>query len=258
MPPEVELLNALATQPYAACESRWKELLRSMHLGVAYIPVIQAVIKEGRWKKQPNPIAYIRKSAMLCAARLGIVDRKPSQSREVLASALEYKDGDGEPLGHDDRLGTALHRYDERMGLGEGGGYGAIYEEDYIGNRLADSVLDENLEVDWDRVGQLAGMDAGERIVVDLQRVGFGRESALAACYSEDDRKFLQAAWKRFDRHKASLKAALSSGKADSARRSQRAAPKQDEEKLELIFVEIPGKGMKISFKRKKEKGGES
>lgn len=254
MAPEIELLNAVATQPYAACESQWKELLSSINLGVAYIPVIHAVIKEGRWKAQPNPMAYIRKSAMLCAARMGIVDRKPSQSREVLASDLEFKDADGEPLGHDDRLGTALHRYDERMGLGEGGGYGAIYEEDYIGNRLPESVMDENLEVDWDRVGQLAGMDVGERIVVELQRMGFARDSALAACYTEDDRKLLQAAWKRFDRHKESLKAVLLSGKAWPAR-AQRSEP--DEKKLELVFIEIPGKGMKISFKRQRKRKGE-
>jgi hypothetical protein len=134
---------------------------------------------------------------------------------------------------------------------------GAIFEPDYIGNRLADSVLDENLDVDWDSVGQLAGMDAGERIVLELQRIGFARESALAACFSENDRKVLQAAWKRFDRHKASLKAVLSTGKADPVRRSQRAGPKQDHDKLELIFVEIPGKGTKISFKRgKKESSG--
>jgi hypothetical protein len=75
------------------------------------------------------------------------------------------------------------------------------------------------------------------------------------ACFSEDDRKLLQAAWKRFDRHKESLKAVLSSGKAGPARRSQRAASKQGDERLELIFVEIPGKGMKISFKRGKEMG---
>jgi hypothetical protein len=208
------------------------------------------VIKEGRWKTQPNPVAYIRKSAMLCAERMGIVDRRPNQHREVLAADLQYKDADGEELVHDDRLGTALHRHEQAFGPGGGAGVGAIFEPDYIGNRLADSVLDENLEVDWDRVGQLAGMDAGERIVLELQRTGFAREPALAACYSEEDRKLLQAAWKRFDRHKASLKAVLSTGKAGPVRRSQRAGP--DEEKLELIFVEIPGKGMKISFKRGK------
>jgi hypothetical protein len=190
---------------------------------------------------------------MLCAARMGIVDRRPNQHREILAADLQFKDADGGELVHDDRLGTALHRYEQAFGAGGGAGVGAIYEQDYIGNRLADSVLDKNLDVDWDRVGQLAGMDAGERMVLELQRIGFAREPALAACFSEDDRKVLQAAWKRFDRHKASLKTVLSTGKADPARRRQRAAPKQSEEKLELIFVEVPGKGMKISFKRGKE-----
>jgi hypothetical protein len=249
---EIELLKVVAQQPYAACETQWKELLGDMKLGAAYIPAIHAVIKEGRWKTQPNPVAYIRKSAMLCAARMGIVDRRRNQHREVLAADLQYqyKDADGEELVHDDRLGTALHRYEQAFGAGGGAGVGAIFEPDYIGNRLADSVLDENLEVDWDRVGQLAGMDAGERIVLELQRIGFARDSALAACFSEDDRKVLQAAWKRFDRHKASLKAVLSSGKAGPAMRNQREASKQDDERLELIFVEIPGKGVKISFKR--------
>jgi hypothetical protein len=249
MAPEMELLNAVAAQPYAACESQWKELLRSMNLGAAYIPVIQAVIKEGRWKNQPNPMAYVRKSAMLCAARMGIVDRRPNQHREVLASDLQYKDADGEPLNHDDRLGTALHRYEQEFGPGVGAGFGAIYDEDYIGNRLPESLLDENLEVDWDRVGQLAGMDAGERIVLNLQRIGFARDSAFAACYSEDDRRLLQAAWKRFDRHKDSLKAVLLSGKADPARQTRQQGLTRAEPQLELIFIEIPGRGLKISFR---------
>ncbi|HWS18734.1 MAG TPA: hypothetical protein VN223_11990 [Candidatus Elarobacter sp.] len=252
MAPEIELLNAVASQPYAACESQWKELLRLMKLGVAYIPVIQAAIKEGRWRKQPNPMAYIRKSAMLCAVRLGIVDRRPKQSREVLATDLQYKDADGEPLNHDDRLGTALHNYEQENGPGTS----AIYQEDYIGNRIADSVLDENLEVNWERFCRLAGMDAGERIVLTLLRNSITRDSALAACFSEDDRKILQAAWKRFDRNKESLQYVLISGKAAPARRGQQAVPKPDDAHLELIFIEIPGGGLKISFRpEKREKG---
>src|ERR1700731_671083 len=236
MAPEIELLNAVATQPYAACEPQWKELLRSMNLGVAYIPVIQATIKEGRWKNQPNPMAYIRKSAMLSGVRLGIVDRRPKQSQEVLATDLQYKDPDGEPLSHDDRLGTALHNYEQENGPGTS----AIYQEDYIGNRLADSVLNDNLEVKWDRVCRLAGMDAGERIVLTLLQKGMARDSALAVCFSEDDRKILQAAWKRFDRNKESLQYVLISGKAAPARRGQQS----EEPHLELIFIEVPGGGL--------------
>jgi hypothetical protein len=243
MAPEIELLNAVATQPYAACEPQWKELLRSMNLGVANIPLIQATIKEGRWKNQPNPVAYIRKSATLSAVRLGIVDRRPKQSREVLASSLEYKDSDGEPLGHDDRLGMALHNYEQENGPGTS----AIYEQDFIVNRVADSVLNDNLEVKWERVIRLAGMDAGERIVLTLLRNGMTRDSALAACFSEDDRKLLQAAWKRFDRNKEALQYVLISGKPAPARRGHQTGP--DEPQLELIFIEVPGGGLKISFK---------
>jgi hypothetical protein len=222
-----------------------------MNLGVAYIPAIEATIKEGRWKNQPNPVAYIRKSAMLSAARMGVVDRQPKQSREVLATDLQCEDAEGEPLTHDDRLGTALHNYEEDNGPGTS----AIYEEDYIGNRIADSLLDENLEVDWDRVVRLARMDAGERIVLALLRKGLKRDSALAACFSEDDRKLLQAAWKRFDRHKESLKHVLSWGKAAPARRGQQTEAKPDEPQPELIFIKVPGGGLKISF-RMWRKGG--
>ena len=186
---------------------------------------------------------------MLSAARKGIVDRQPKQSREVLASGLEYKDADDEPLTHDDRLGTALHDYEQENGPGTS----AIYEQDFIGNRVADSLLDDNLEVDWDSVSRLAGMDTGERIVLALLRNGMGRDSALAACFSEDDRKTLQAAWKRFDRNKESLQYVLSSGKAAPARRGQQARP--DEQQLELIFIKVAAGGLKISFKKGGEKG---
>ncbi|MGZ4896274.1 MAG: hypothetical protein ACXVJ0_07400, partial [Candidatus Angelobacter sp.] len=223
MSPEIDLLTTLSTQPYSACEDQWNQLLRGLHLGGAYIPAIHAVLKEGRWKTQPNPIAYVRKSSVRVAARLGIVDVRPNGDREILASDLHYKDADGESLGHDDKLGTALYRHDEqfRAGVAAGFGseYGSIYDEDYIGNRLPDSVMDENLEVDWDRVSQLAGMDAGERIVLDLQRIGFGRRAALAACYTDEDKKLLEAAWRRFDRKKETLKEVLQSGKAIPTRR---------------------------------------
>jgi hypothetical protein len=130
----------------------------------------------------------------------------------------------------------------------------AIYEQDFIVNRVADSVLDDNLEVKWERVIRLAGMDAGERIVLTLLRNGVTRDSALDACFSENDRKILQAAWKRFDRNKEALQYVLISGKAAPARRGHQTVP--DATQLELIFIEVPGGGLKISFKPgQREKG---
>jgi hypothetical protein len=257
MAPEIELLNAVATRPYASCEMQWNELLRALNFSAAYIPAVQMVIEEGRWETQPNPLAYIRKSTIRCAVRLGIVDIRPNAHREILASDLHYKDADGKPMGHDDKLGTALHLHEEQFGGSLGAEFGSIYDEDSIINRLPGSLMDDDLEVDWDRVGQLAGMDAGERIVLDLQLIGFGRRGALAACFTDDDRKLLEAAWKRFDRDKDSLREVLLSGK----RKPQRVRPgpqagSRPEVPVELIFIEEPGKGLKISFRKLVPKTG--
>src|SRR4029077_894048 len=189
---EIELLNAVVAQAFEACEAEWGELLGRLRLGLAYVPAIQAVLSEGRWMNQPDPIAYVRKSAVRWAVRMGIVDIRPNQDREILASDLQFEDEDGESLGRDDKLGMALHNFEEQFGSG----FGTGYDEDFYSpeDRVPDALIDENLEIDWDRVGELAAMDAGERIVLDLQRIGFGRDSALQACRTDDDRKLLQAA----------------------------------------------------------------
>lgn len=226
MSPEIDLLTTLSTQPFSACEAQWMQLLRGLFLPISFVPAIQAVLEKGLWKRQPNPIAYVRKSSVRVAARLGIVDVRPNRHREILASDLSFKDADGKSLTpykmtHDDRLGAALHRHDEQFNSGLGAEYGSIYDEDDIADRLPDSVLDENLEVKWDHVANMAQMDSGERIVLKLRLSGLERDVALAACYTDDDRKLLQAAWKRFDRHKDLFKEVLMSGKSLANKRPQ-------------------------------------
>ena len=214
--------------------------------------------------------------------RLGIVDVRRNVRREVLATDLDFKDADGKSLGHDDRLGTALHRHDEQFRTGLGAERGAIYDEDDITNRLPSSVLDKNLEVKWDHIADMAKMDSGERIVLKLRLNGLERDLALAACYTSEDRKILQAAWKRFDRHKELFKQVLMSGKPVSSMRTQagqnppvvsrkpiRAPVRRIREaagvslakpsaadtpsaapQLEMILIELPQGGMKISFRK--------
>ncbi|HXO37250.1 MAG TPA: hypothetical protein VN872_01360 [Candidatus Acidoferrum sp.] len=251
MSAEIELLTALSTKPFSACEDRWKELLHSLFLPIAYVPAIQAVLEKGRWKSQPDPMAYVRKGSLRCAVRLGIVDVRRNLRREALASDLNFKDADGKSLGHDDRLGTALHRQDEQFRTGLGAERGAIYDEDDITNRLPSSIKDKNLEVKWDRVAEMAHMDSGERIVLQLQRRGLGRRGALAACYTDEDKKLLEAAWRRFDRKKDILKAVLQSGKAIPSKRQGVNAGDQPRAEVEMILIEVPGKGMKISFRKR-------
>src|SRR6478672_1219491 len=107
MSPEVDLLTALSTQPFSACESQWEQLLRRLFLPISFVPAIQSVLEKGRWKSQPDPMAYVRKGSLRCAVRLGIVDVRRNVRREVLATDLNFaglhlKDPDGKSLGHDD------------------------------------------------------------------------------------------------------------------------------------------------------------
>jgi hypothetical protein len=221
MSPEIDLLTTLSTQPFSACESQWQQLLHRLFLPMSFVPAIQAVLEKGRWKSQPDPMAYVRKGSLRCAVRLGILDVRRNVRREVLATDLSFKDADGKSLGHDDRLGTALHRHDEQFRTGLGAERGDIYDEDDITNRLPSSVLDQNLEVKWDHVADMAQMDSGEHIVLQLRLKGLERDVALAACYTDEDRKLLQAAWKRFDRHKDLFKQVLMSGKSLAHKRPQ-------------------------------------
>jgi hypothetical protein len=251
MSPEVDLLTTLSAQPFSACEAQWMHLLRKLFLPISFIPAIQSVLEKGRWKRAPDPMAYVRKGSLRCAVRLGIVDVRRNVRREVLATDLSFKDTDGKSLGHDDRLGMALHRHDEQFRTGLGAERGSIYDEDDITNRLPSSVLDENLEVKWDHVADIAQMDSGERIVLQLQRKGLGRRGALAACYTDGDRKLLEAAWRRFDRKKEALKEVLQSGKAIPTRRQGVNAGDEPRAEVEMILIDVPGKGMKISFRKR-------
>jgi hypothetical protein len=262
MSPEIDLLTTLSNQPFSACQSQWEQLLRRLFLPMSFVPAIQSVLEKGRWKSQPDPMAYVRKGSLRCAVRLGIVEVRRNVRREVLATDLSFKDADGKSLGHDDRLGTALHRHDEQFRTGLGAERGAIYDEDDIANRLPSSVLDQNLEVKWDQVADMAQMDSGERIVLQLRLRGLERDVALAACYTEEDRKLLQAAWKRFDRHKDLFKQVLMSGKSlankrpktHPADRALAATPSNDTPSAapqpEMVLIQLPQGGMKISFRK--------
>ena len=236
-----QLLSTISSKPYEECEDDWKNFLRFVRLQMSLIPAVQMILRQGRWRGQPNPVAYIRKGAIRCAIRERMIDL--SRSREVLASDLTYRDADGNLLPHDERLDMATVEYEEKFG-GD--------DEDYYSSPLdrVSEVLvaDDIAGVDWDRAADLAGLDAGERLVLDVRLVlGCSREQALSLCYTEGARKLLQAAWKRFERHQEALKKVLLSGVAHKSRRIRRVCP---EEELELVFVEMQDHSLKISFQK--------
>jgi hypothetical protein len=240
---DVSLFDIVSAQPYEQCEQEWAKVLLSLRLQVAFIPAIQMILKQDRWRGQPNPAAYIRKAAVRCAIREGMIELPVQHSsREVLASDLSYRDANGDLLPHDERLDVAIARYEEK--------FGSYYDYDDYGSpqdRVAQGLIDEETgKVDWERAAQLAGLDSGERLVVELRsNLGVGREQALSICNTEADRKLLQAAWKRFERHQDALKKVLSS---DEPHKSRRISVDHPEQGLELVFVEMPDGSFKISF----------
>jgi hypothetical protein len=162
----------------------------------------------------------------------------------VLAADLQYADTDGNPVPHDEKLDhLALANYEAR--------FGPYYDDgsyDYSPcDRVSANLLTEDSEkLDWERTAELAGLDAGERIVLDIQLGGLGREQAFSLCHTDRDRRFLQAAWKRFTRHQPALKKTLLSGASHQSRRINRPTP---EKELELVFVELADGSLRISFR---------
>jgi hypothetical protein len=236
------LLKTISSKPYEECEKEWREVLGLLRLKVIYVSAVQTILKEGRWRNKPNPLAYIRKGSIWCAIRIGLVDVPWRDERMVLAADLNYTDTDGNPVPHDEKLDLALGNYEERVGPYYDDGDYDVSPSD----RVSGSLLNDADELNWERAAELAGLDAGERIVLDIQLMGLGREKALSLCYTDEDRKFLQAAWKRFMRHREALRETLLSGGPHQSRRINR--PIQ-EKKLELVFIELANGSLRISFR---------
>lgn len=236
MDANIELLKKISSRPFEECEGEWRQLLNVLRLSLSFVLPIQKVLEQGRWKDQPNPMAYIKKAGVRVAVRMGLVEVRRRSRREVLACELDDRNLDGEQLAHDDKLGVALNDFQEAYGPREF--YSCITDE------LPQELVSGD-EVDWEWVAELAGLDTGERLVMELRLLGLAREEAFEACLKEDDRLYLQAAWKRFDRRKGLLKEALETAAARKPRRIKRMQPD-----MELIFVEMPEGNLKISFRK--------
>lgn len=237
-----ELLEIITFRQYEECEQEWKKVLSQLRLQVAFIPAVQTILKQGHWREKPNVAAYIRKGAYRCAIRSGIVDLpKSHNSNEMLVSDLNYRDASGNLLPHDERIDRAITEYDEKYGVYND------YEDSSAVDQVSPQLMDDEAEeINWERVADLAGLDAGEKMVLELRLVfGIGREQALSICHAETDRKLLQAAWKRFERHQDSLKKVLRSGKPHKSRRINK---KHAEDDLELVLIKMPDETLKISF----------
>jgi hypothetical protein len=240
--PILSLLETISIKSHEDCEAEWREVLRSLRLTISHVLAVQTILKEGRWRNKDNPSGYVRQASLWCAIRMGLVEVPHRDERMVLAAELNYTDTDGSPLPHDERLDLALANYEERFGsVHDDGNYNFLPSD-----RVAAGLWKRTDELDWERASDLAGLDDGERIVLNIQLMGVSREQALSVCLTEGDRRFLQAAWKRFDRHRQALKETLLSGGPHQSRRIKRTTAEMS---TELEFVELANGDLRISFR---------
>lgn len=163
---------------------------------------------------------------------MGLVERNRRPGREVLGCELRYTDWDGKELGHDEKLDMAQHECELKH-------YVSPWQPNLI-DRVHGSLLTKDLEVDWELVADLAGLDDAETTVLMQQAIGFGRKLALKGCFSVADRKIIAATWRRLNRAKKSLRRVLETGRPTGGRRDQ-GGPK-------MLFLLEDNGGLKIFF----------
>lgn len=241
MDSSIAVFDAISSGSYEEREADWQKALKLLHLKVIYIPAIQSILSQGKWRLQPNPVAYIRKAAMWCAVRIGLVDIPDRSGRELRVSDLIYRDSNGEELPHDEKIDYASLDFESKYGSRYNDG---DYDDDPI-YLVAQNLGGGSGAVDWDQAADLAGLDSGERAVLAIQQEGLGREQALSLCDTDDDRRYLQAAWKRFARHRGALKETLLSGVPHKSRRIKMTAAAR-----EMLLIESESGDLKISFRK--------
>ena len=228
------MLDELAAKPFEECEAVWRKLLRTMKLELMYVLPIREVLKEERWRKKENPVGYVKKAAQRQAVRMGLVE-KPRNERELLARELNYTDWDGEPLRHDEKLDQAEHEFQIK--------YVPARLWDLPTSRVKAVMMHKNGVVNWEKVAVMANLNTPELIVLEMRAIGFTRELALKACYDEDDRRYIQAAWRRVERHKWAISKVLKSGKEVKCKR-------EEIEPREMILIAGENGEVRMAFRR--------
>lgn len=228
---ELELLKAAAHERYEKGKGKWSRLLKVLYLSPIYVPAIQEILGQGKWRNQTNPIAYVRKTAVKWTVQHGTVQIRRKGSKD--AATAEIKS-----VGREDALSGDYKLISELCQFGD------EQEGQQIVDQLSPEIVNEHREVNWEKAAKLANLDSGERLVLDLKLTGLSWRDSIAACLTYEDRTILNTAWRRFDRHEDLLKQVLLTGRAQQMRRTA-SVPE-----LELMFTEGEDQRLKIFFKR--------
>jgi hypothetical protein len=208
----ITIFEAAAGMPIKGHDTEWLRLLDLLKLPGFLIPAVKEALKQGRWRQSRNPRAYIKIVAQREALGMGLVDYADDPNTVTA-------DAGGQPL-ELDVLAFAANGFGPiktssgawHQGSGE---FSDDYQNDYnefgehlttllerLGQRIPRELRKpETDRPDWVKIAELAELDEGERLVLTCRLWGISRDVAIAGQAAEEDKRWIQAAWKRFDRN---------------------------------------------------------
>jgi hypothetical protein len=220
-------------------DDHWNWLMGELRLPYDLFPAILVAIQEGRWRTAKNPKNYIKVVARRVAQKIEpipsdhglliLIDQPPDGRPFSFDDALAKLDQSGSS--------EASKRADGvwRRGSGWSDDY-SVDEEDrqqgvshrefllsYVPSELkhielpseeykafleeVNSQFDDHhlhpqawTRLDWDHWAAIAGFDKWENLVLTCKLNQISRDRAMASQPTEENRRALQAAWRRFDR----------------------------------------------------------
>jgi len=188
---QIEALESVYQREFDEVEPQWRRLLKSMKLALWYYPAARLVIDTTKWRDANDPYAYVAGVTRREAERLGLADYeadelqvKPAEETTV-EETLDY-------LGQDLSQGkSGVWHYRTPMD----DDYGDAYDE--VDERWFGLDRNQRMQIDWDAVAQVAGLDELETEVLKVRSVGLSRDWLLATSESEEERLDWQAASRR-------------------------------------------------------------
>jgi hypothetical protein len=220
------VFDQAAATPPEGHDSHWLWFIEKfLELPQCYLPAAQEALRQGRWRKAKNPKGYVKTVAQREAIKMGLAP-DPYENVHVVIPAL---DGRGRPMSHDEYIeylfydgpvkeGGVWHArepWNDESEFRDAEGRvipsfkGRPVPQDLL--MLEDDEPDAQLVIDWDKVGDRAGLNEAEQDILEFRLLGFTRELILSElAKDDDDRRGLQAAWRRLTRHMDRVREVLS------------------------------------------------
>jgi hypothetical protein len=221
-----KVLEEAAAKLHAGGHVDWPLLVTELlRLPVRYIPEVQMALAQGRWRTAQDPTAYLRRVARREAAKV----EAPGKPKDTLRVPANLRQEDGRRLSLEQYMDYLCYDYgpvreggvwrartpfDEALCTDDEGRVvptvkGRALPEDVL--MLEDDAPDAKLIIDWDTVGERAGLDAEETELLWLRGCGCTRDVILQQlARNDEERRGWQAAWRRLERHMDRVRAVLS------------------------------------------------